>query len=281
MLAKVVFYTAYDVEKLKAQLAYIGELKRPTVAVFPLLPEIDDLYDMESDSLHIADLSNDFQINWPASAVPYEETRPFYAMFEEGQTWHFICEGAERTIKASKGAEYIALVANPGCVMSPFDLQERRLPDHESRFDLTDAIATFGEYESDADRQFSIVDNVDGERLVLDESAVRQYRKRLKELEDDLKDAIESGRGMEADELEDERNMLLAQLMGSVSQNRGKTPADLNRARDAVSKAIRRTIEEVGSVLLKGKEHLEKYISTGNSFVYAKDPLSSWDVKFL
>ena len=282
MLAKVIFYTEFDSEKLKAQLTYIRELKSPTVAVFPLMPEIDDLYELESNSLHIADLSGDFLINWPESALPYEETKPFYAMHEEGQTWRFICEGAERTIKASKGAEYIAfLVANPGCVMSPFDLQARRLPDHESRFDLSDAIATFGEYASDADRQFSVVDNPDGERLVLDDVAVRKYRTRLKQIEEEIEDAITSGRGMEADELEDERNTLLAQLMGSVSQNRGKTSAELNRARDAVSKAIRRAIEEVGSVLPKGKDHLEKYISTGNSFVYAKDPMSSWDVKFL
>ena len=282
LLAKVILYAEFDPDRIKAQLAYLRELKRPTIAVFPVLPDIPDLCDLESNHLHIADLSKDFLINWPESATPYQDTKPYYALHEEGRTWRFICEGAERTIKASKGVEYIAfLVANPGCVMSPFDLQARRLPDHESRFDLSDAIATFGEYESDADRQFSVVDNPDGERLVIDEVAVRKYRTRLRQIEDELEDAITSGRGVEADELEDERNTLIAQLMGSVSQNRGKTPAELNRARDAVSKAIRRAIEEVGEMLPKGKEHLEKYISTGYSFVYARGPSSSWDVKFL
>lgn len=281
-LAKVILYSGYDKERIKAQLSYLREKKRPIIAVFPVLPDIEDLDTLESDAMHITDLAPKLSINWPEAAVPHEYTKPFYALHEEGRTWRFICEGAERTIRASKGVEYIAfLVANPGCVMSPFDLQNRRLPDDECRFDLSDAIATFGEYASDADRQFSVVDNPDGERLHIDEVAVRKYRNRLRQIENELKAAITSGRGMEADELEDERNTLIAQLLGSASQNRGNTSAELNRARDAVSKAIRRAIDEVGEMLPKGKAHLEKYISTGNSFVYARDPMSSWDVKFL
>lgn len=281
-LAKVILYCGYDKERVKAQLLYLREMKRPVIAVFPVMPDLPDLDSVESDILHITDLSEAFTINWPEAAVPYEETKPFYGLHEEGRTWRLWCEGAERTISATKGVEYIAqLVANAGCVMSPFDLQARRLPDHESRFDLTDAIATFGEYASDADRKFSVVDNFDGERLVIDEVAVRKYRNRLNKIEKEIEEALASGRGTEADELEDERNTLVAHLVGSASQHRGNTPADLNRARDAVSKAISRAIKEVNDVLPKGGVHLDKYISTGNSFVYAKDPSSSWNVKFL
>jgi hypothetical protein len=112
-------------------------------------------------------------------------------------------------------------------------------------------------------------DRIAGEP-VLDRAAVRAYRKRLSEL-DDERDCSDLGRRERA---ADEREHLLAELRrvtrpGGAARELGISAAE--RARKAVTARIRDAIRRIGDVLPEMGRHLDRTVRTGHLCRYQPD----------
>jgi hypothetical protein len=112
------------------------------------------------------------------------------------------------------------------------------------------------------------------EGTILDDQAIRQYRQRIVDLEDDIDDATKNHDTERAARAEAELDALVQQLAAATGLNgrrRGFTGAD-ERARVSVTKAIRSTIHHLGDRLPELGRHLTATVHTGSRCVYQPDP---------
>ncbi len=109
-----------------------------------------------------------------------------------------------------------------------------------------------------------------GRQPVLDQEALRQYRSRLRELADDIRQADLHGDGERAAELQSEADWLLHEVEAGTGLG-GRTrhfTDDSERARIAVGKAIRRALERVSAADAVIGEELRACIETGAHCCY-------------
>ena len=109
---------------------------------------------------------------------------------------------------------------------------------------------------------------------VLDDQARAEYRRRVQRLDDELASADARGDQSRGHELQLEREALLDELRRSTGKGgRSRTFADPGeRARTAVRKAIKRTIDEIAASEPSISAVLDATITTGNTCCYAPDP---------
>lgn len=114
---------------------------------------------------------------------------------------------------------------------------------------------------------------------MLDEQAKKTYRRRLAEIEEDIEQAHALGDADRAAQAKAERDFLvreLARAVGLGGRDRRAASAS-ERARVAVTRAIRHGIARIAEHHPQLAEHLERTIRTGTYCAYIPDPRAPAD----
>jgi tetratricopeptide (TPR) repeat protein len=175
----------------------------------------------------------------------------------EGDYWSVLFAGRTVRVRDLKGMRYLArLLAQPGREVHVLDLV--------------------------ADETGENVPLGDAGEL-LDEQAKNAYRRRLAEIDDDIEQARALRDTRREEQAEAEREFLvreLARAVGLSGRNR-RAGAASERARAAVTGAIRHAIARVREHHPELGEHLDRTVRTGAHCAYAPDAgtLARWDVE--
>ena len=115
---------------------------------------------------------------------------------------------------------------------------------------------------------------------VIDSEARSQYRRRIKELSEEIEDAMALGGGNEVERLQSEMEAIADQLgaaygMGGKARTTGD-PAE--KARSAVTWRIRSAIKRINEANPEAGDHLDRFISTGRFCVYDPPQPVAWEV---
>lgn len=157
----------------------------------------------------------------PSHDMAIEAGRPPARFVRTGASWSIRVDGSDVTVRHSIGLSYIAeLLARPGIEIAAVDLAQVGA----SRFQ--------------------------SQHSVIDEEALMRYRQRLAEIDAEIDEIHGFGDVERTASLTVERDALLGEVKRSVGLHaRIRTlPSDAERARSSVSKAIRRSIERLGSL---------------------------------
>lgn len=176
-----------------------------------------------------------------------------------GSRWQMRFQGGEAVpLNKQKGTEYLThLLSSPGKSVSVLDLVANGAMDEQTR-----AAMKAGGFD------------------VVDYQHVVQFREQLNEMEKEITEAQEYNDHGRAEKLRLEKEQFLGQLKEMVGPggkgNRMQDP--LKKPRDAVTKAIRRTIESIRKAEMNAlADHLEKYIITGNEIIYNPPDEIHWE----
>jgi tetratricopeptide (TPR) repeat protein len=178
----------------------------------------------------------------------------------EGDYWSLVFEGRTVRVRDLKGVRYLAqLLAHPGREFHVLDLvaaengtieyADSGQPARLTRLALGDA----------------------GE--LLDPQAKEAYRRRLAEIDDDIEQARALGDTQRAAQADAERDFLVRELSRAVGLGgRDRRAASASeRARVAVTRAIRQGIVRIGEHHPELGEHLDRAIRTGTYCAYLPD----------
>jgi len=183
------------------------------------------------------------------------------AMFRrEGELWTIAFEGNAFRLRDAKGLHYIAaLLREPG--------RERHVLDLVGGGAAPDGAATPA--GSDAGP-------------ILDPQAKAQYRARLDELEEELREAEQFNDRERTARAKEERELLaheLASAVGLGGRDR-KAASDSERARINVTRAIKAVLDRIAENSRPLAEHFEATLRTGTFCSYTPDPRASlrWEL---
>lgn len=185
---------------------------------------------------------------------------PDAAVFSrEGDYWSIGFEGRTARLRDSKGLQYLALLlAEPG-----------------REFHVLDLVAA-GRTGSDVPGGRAgtrlVADAGDAGEL-LDERAKQTYRRRLTEIEEDIDEALTMGDTERAAQANAERECLLRELARAVGLGgRARRAGSASeRARSAVTRAIRHGLARIRTHNPSLAEHLDRTIRTGTCCSYLPD----------
>ena len=109
---------------------------------------------------------------------------------------------------------------------------------------------------------------------MLDARAKQAYRRRLAEIDEDLDEADALGDAERAAQASVERDFLLRELAGAVGlDGRDRRAASASeRARAAVTRAVRQAVARIGEHHPSLGEHLDRTVRTGTYCAYVPDP---------
>jgi CheY-like chemotaxis protein len=182
----------------------------------------------------------------------------------EGEFWTVAFEGAAFRLRDSKGLHYIsALLREPGRERHSLDLVGSQFPPQGS--------AMRARTEPDAG-----LHAVGDAGPVLDPQAKAQYRARLDELEEDLREAEQWNDPERAARAKEERELLaheLASAVGLGGRDR-KVGSDAERARINVTRAIKAVLDRIAEHSPALGKHFEATLRTGTFCSYVPDPRS-------
>lgn len=177
------------------------------------------------------------------------------AFRREGDYWSVMFDGRTVRLRDSKGMQYIGrLLGEPG-----------------REFHVLDLVTITAEDEKGGDPAM-IVDIGDAGEL-LDGRAKEAYRRRLTEIESDLEEARALGDARRAAQALAERDFLLSELARAVGlggRDR-RAGAAAERARSAVTRAIRQAVIRIREHDAVLGEHLDRTIRTGACCAYVPD----------
>ena len=114
---------------------------------------------------------------------------------------------------------------------------------------------------------------------MLDDAARRAYRRRLAEIDDDIDSAASMNDTTRREHAERERAFLVAELTAAVGLD-GRlrsVGSDTERARTAVTRSIRYSLEQMARHQPALATHIEQSIRTGTYCRYVVDPLHPID----
>ncbi len=172
-------------------------------------------------------------------------------MIQAGRLWHITFSGREATVPDAKGlADIATLAARPGTDVHVLELM------------------------GSSDRSTSA-------GPVLDEAALRSYRQRLADLDDDADEAARCNDEANLARIAAERDALLAELRRATSpagRPHHFTNHPAERARKAVSARIRAVIVSLEAVLPDLADHLDRSIVTGTYCRYRPDEPVHWEI---
>jgi hypothetical protein len=179
----------------------------------------------------------------------------------EGDYWLLVFAGRTARVRDLKGLRYLArLLAQP-----------------EQEFHVLDLVAAENGSAAPAGRGKPA--GISRVRLgdagaMLDEQAKKAYRRRLAEIEEDIEQAHALGHADRAAQADSERDFLLRELARAVGLGgRDRRAASVSeRARVAVTRAIRHGIARIAEHHPELAEHLERAIRTGTYCAYIPDP---------
>lgn len=169
----------------------------------------------------------------------------------EGDTWALTFDGRTVRVRDRKGVRYIArLLEEPGREISALDLA-----------------AAEGASDGDAPRGDS--------GPLLDAKAKQAYRRRLEEIEADIREAEEHGDRGRASRATEERELLareLSRAFGLGGRERPAAGSATERARVSVTRAMRQALLRIAEHHAALGAHLNHAIATGTFCAYAPDP---------
>ena len=200
----------------------------------------------------------------PGRLGPHDDERPMAsanAFRREGDYWSVTFDGDTVRVRDLKGMRHLArLLAAPG-----------------REFHVLDLVAAEAGHGADDDghRAAELAQSTLGDAgEMLDARAKEAYRRRLAEIDDDLAEAHETGDAERAAQSEAERDFLvqeLARAFGLSGRERRAASAS-ERARAAVTRAIRQAIARIAEHQPRLGEHLGRTIRTGTYCAYLPDP---------
>jgi predicted ATPase len=196
------------------------------------------------------------------------------ALHKAGEFWTVGRAGALFHVKDSKGLGYIAhLLRNPGVEFHVLDLARIGGADQQAVEPDQSAVALL----NDGLQAGALGDA--GE--LLDEKTKSVYRNRLSELRELLEDASERGDADRRAEIEDEIDALSRELSRAVGKGgrQRRAASAPERARVAVTKAIKYAIDKVAQNDQALAQTLERSIKTGTFCVYDESAAAAlkWD----
>ncbi len=184
----------------------------------------------------------------------------------EGDYWTVIFDGPTVRVRDLKGMHYLArLLADPGREYHVLDLV---------------AAETSSASEVDNSRTGRTPRSALGDAgEMLDAQAKDAYRRRLAEIDDDIEQAQAIGDGERAAQADAERDFLLRELSRAVGlSGRDRRAASASeRARAAVTRAIRQAITRIAEHHPQLGDHLSRTIRTGTYCAYMPDPRAAAD----
>jgi tetratricopeptide (TPR) repeat protein len=179
----------------------------------------------------------------------------------EGDYWSVVFKGRTVRVRDLKGVRYLArLLADPG-----------------REFHVLDLVAAESGVVTGAEsgRAAGLSRTGPGDAgEMLDVRAKDAYRRRLAEIEDDIEQARAFGDTDRAEQADAERDFLVRELSRAVGLGgRDRRAASTSeRARVAVTRAVRQGIARVGEHHPELGEHLDRTIRTGTYCAYVLDP---------
>lgn len=177
------------------------------------------------------------------------------SVVRDGDTWAWTWDGSTIHVRHAKGiADLVILLERAGREVHVRELE---------------GIATTHERAA-------------GSSPVLDEQAVRSYRQRLQDLEEDLDEAERHGDLARASALSAERDALVAELtrafgVGGRARRVGSDPDE--RLRKAVSARVRASIERIEGLSPPLGKHLRAAVHTGFWCAYEPEHPVDWTVE--
>jgi tetratricopeptide (TPR) repeat protein len=177
----------------------------------------------------------------------------------EGDYWSIVFEGHTARLRDSRGLQYLArLLADPGRELHVLDL-------------VPFARAGDSVMSDPAGRQ--PVPDIGNAGELLDHRAKESYRRRLGEIDEDIQQAQALGDVSRAAQAEAERDFLLRELARAVGLgNRDRQGgAASERARSAVTRAIRHALSRIREQSPALGQHLDRAIRTGTFCAYLPD----------
>ena len=172
-----------------------------------------------------------------------------------GDYWSVVFDGRAASLRDSRGLQYLSrLLAEPGREFHALDLVAL-----ESAPEKAEAAALRAD---------------EGAGELLDPRAKAAYRRRLTEIEEDVAEAQALGDTARAAQAEIEREILVRELSRAVGlggRDR-RVGAASERARSAVTRAIRHALARIRKHHASLGEHLDRTIRTGTYCVYLPDP---------
>jgi non-specific serine/threonine protein kinase len=205
-------------------------------------------------------------------APPRDSAVPRRLFRKDGDYWTVAFAGEPIRLKAAKGLDYIAhLLRHPGMEFTAIELvnainngggearSQKRLhssdPGIEVRADLGDA------------------------GNILDGRAKADYRKRLKELQEELEEAERFNDHGRQQRLSNEIEAITAELKAAIGR-RGidrRAASHLERARSSVSKRIKFALQQIQQANAAAGSHLSESIRTGHRCVYLPKHKVDWE----
>ncbi|MFF4361695.1 ATP-binding protein [Streptomyces sp. NPDC001604] len=183
---------------------------------------------------------------------------PGSALFRrEGPLWHLRYAGHDTRLPDSKGLNDIAvLLARPG---TPVPAVELAAPG--GRGEHVEGLHPQGDT---------------GE--VIDATARSAYRRRLRELEEEARDADEAGDAGRSERIAVERDALVGQLAAAfgIGGRVRRTGSDAERARTTVTARIRAAVRRIAAAHPELGRHLETSLHTGTLCVYQPEQTPEW-----
>ncbi|MFJ3908244.1 transcriptional regulator [Streptomyces vinaceus] len=184
------------------------------------------------------------------------------AFVREGDYWKVVLDDRRVTVRDSKGMHHLArLLAAPGREFHVLDLAAADSEDPEAATRLSRA----GDLGP-----------------LLDDRAKDIYRRRLAEIEEDIEEARADNDIARCEQTELEREFLIGELARAVGlggRDR-RAGAASERARAAVTQAVRKAIGRLREAAPELADHLDRTIRTGTYCAYVPDPRvpSPWSV---
>ncbi len=177
----------------------------------------------------------------------------------EGDYWSVVFEGGTARLRDSKGLQYLArLLADPGRELHVLDLVAAGRPGRDTARDPAG---------------ISMVRDAGDAGELLDRRAKEAYRRRLAEIDEDIEAARVTMDVVRAEQADAERDCLvreLARAVGLGGRDRRAGSAS-ERARSAVTRAIRQGLARIRAHNASLGEHLDRTVRTGTYCAYLPD----------
>ncbi|MFJ3726668.1 transcriptional regulator [Streptomyces sp. NPDC090045] len=190
----------------------------------------------------------------PAAGEPPPATTGPNVFVREGDYWKVVLDDRRVTVRDSKGMHHLArLLAAPGREFHVLDLVAADSDDPDSAARLSRA----GDLGP-----------------LLDDRAKDMYRRRLAEIEEDIEEARADNDIARREQTELEREFLIGELARAVGlggRDR-RAGAASERARAAVTQAVRKAIGHLREAEPELGDHLDRTIRTGTYCAYVPDP---------
>jgi tetratricopeptide (TPR) repeat protein len=198
-------------------------------------------------------------------------TRDREARFRrEGDYWLVSFDGTSARLKHAKGMVYLAyLLQHPSIEFSAVDLiyvDQGHEPASESA------------HLQDGEDQHDLRNDLGDAGVALDSEAKTQYRRRIKELREELDEAKQLNDMGRTERLQAEINFFTAELVAAVTKNGKdrKAASHVERARLAVYKRIEFSLREIRRANPVLAAHLTAAIRTGYNCIYLPKKPIQW-----